>query len=76
MILSLVSFKGGAGKATTAIMLSAYLEGMAKTALVDGDLNFPRPDGDKARETINRIERQLFKTRVPELAAYEEALKQ
>jgi chromosome partitioning protein len=39
MIISLVSFKGGVGKTTTAIHLAAFLQRRAPTVLVDGDLN-------------------------------------
>ena len=39
MIISIVSFKGGVGKTTTAIHLSAYFQKKGKTVLVDGDPN-------------------------------------
>lgn len=39
MILTIVSFKGGVGKTTTAVHLAAYLQQSAPTLLVDGDLN-------------------------------------
>ena len=39
MIITIVSFKGGVGKTTTAMHLSAYLQARGKTVLLDGDLN-------------------------------------
>jgi chromosome partitioning protein len=39
MIISVISFKGGVGKTTTAIHLAAYLSARDSTALIDGDLN-------------------------------------
>ncbi|MEO0768568.1 MAG: ParA family protein [Cyanobacteria bacterium J06649_4] len=39
MIITLASFKGGVGKTTTAVHLSAYLQRNAPTLLVDGDPN-------------------------------------
>lgn len=39
MILTVISFKGGVGKTTTAIHLAAYLQAFAPTILIDGDLN-------------------------------------
>ncbi len=39
MILTVASFKGGVGKTTTAIHLSAYFSRSAPTVLVDGDPN-------------------------------------
>jgi len=39
MLVSIASFKGGVGKTTTAVHLSAYFQKMAKTVLVDGDPN-------------------------------------
>lgn len=39
MFLTIVGFKGGIGKTTTAIHLAAYLEQIAPTLLIDGDEN-------------------------------------
>lgn len=39
MIITVASFKGGVGKTTTAIHVAAYLQNLAPTLLVDGDLN-------------------------------------
>jgi chromosome partitioning protein len=39
MILTIASFKGGVGKTTTAVHLSAYFSAFAKTLLIDGDPN-------------------------------------
>ena len=39
MIITVVSFKGGVGKTTTAVHVTAYLNAIGKTVLIDGDLN-------------------------------------
>jgi chromosome partitioning protein len=39
MIISIVSFKGGVGKTTTALHLATYFQTKAPTLLIDGDLN-------------------------------------
>lgn len=39
MIITVVSFKGGVGKTTTAVHLAAYLQRRARTVLLDGDPN-------------------------------------
>lgn len=39
MIITVAAFKGGVGKTTTAVHLSAYLQKKAPTMLVDGDPN-------------------------------------
>ena len=39
MIISIVSYKGGVAKTTTAIHLASYLQMAAPTVLVDGDAN-------------------------------------
>lgn len=39
MIVTVVSFKGGVGKTTTAIHLGGYLQGKGETLVVDGDSN-------------------------------------
>jgi chromosome partitioning protein len=39
MLVSIASFKGGVGKTTTAVHLSAYFQKKAQTVLVDGDPN-------------------------------------
>ena len=39
MIITVVSFKGGVGKSTTAFHLAAYFQKSAPTLLVDGDAN-------------------------------------
>lgn len=39
MIITIVSFKGGVGKTTTAVHLAAYFNAMGRTVLLDGDVN-------------------------------------
>ncbi|MEM9006262.1 MAG: ParA family protein [Cyanobacteria bacterium P01_F01_bin.86] len=39
MIVTVTSFKGGVGKTTTAVHLAAFLQGNAKTLLIDADPN-------------------------------------
>ena len=39
MIITVASYKGGAGKTTTAVHIAAYLSESAPTALIDGDPN-------------------------------------
>jgi chromosome partitioning protein len=62
MIISIVSFKGGVGKTTTAVHLAAVLQKQARTVLLDGDLNrsatawAARGDG---RLTMDIVDEQL-----------------
>ena len=39
MFVTVASYKGGAGKTTTAVHLAAYLQRLAPTLLIDGDPN-------------------------------------
>jgi chromosome partitioning protein len=39
VLIAIVSFKGGVGKTTTAVHLSAFFRKLGKTVLLDGDLN-------------------------------------
>ena len=66
MIITVASFKGGVGKTTSAIHLTAFLQGQGETVLIDadpnrsalgwasrGDLPFNVVDQWEAEETVN-----------------------
>jgi Mrp family chromosome partitioning ATPase len=49
MFVTVASYKGGAGKTTTAVHLAAYLQRLAPTLLIEGTFPFFRSTPEKRR---------------------------